>query len=60
MKELLTPAELATRWDMKPASLANMRHRGRGPAYVKLGGSAVRYRAADVEAYERAGMVGAA
>lgn len=49
---LLTPAELAARWRMKVTSLANMRARGDGPRYVKLGNKAVRYRWSDIAAYE--------
>lgn len=48
---LLTTADLARRWSMHPASLTNMRSQKRGPAYVKLG-KAVRYRIADIEAFE--------
>lgn len=54
---LLTRAQLATRWACSPGHLANLASAGRGPTYLKLGGSSVRYRLADVEAYEDACVV---
>lgn len=49
---LLTERELADRWQVHPGSLANARSAGRAPIpFVKLLGR-VRYRAADVLAYE--------
>lgn len=53
---LLTSDELAERWSCSPRTLANDRSAGVGPAYVKLG-KHVRYRLADVEAYEDARLV---
>ena len=50
---LLTTAELAARWRMAIGSLANMRTRGDGPKSIKIGGKCVRYRLADVIAYEQ-------
>lgn len=47
---LLTPKELAARWDCSVGHLANMRSAGVGPNYLKLGG--IRYRIAEVLAYE--------
>jgi hypothetical protein len=52
---LLSPEDIADRWQIARQSLANMRSRGRGPAFVKIGGR-VRYRWSDVVAYERAGF----
>ncbi|MCC2321941.1 helix-turn-helix transcriptional regulator [Cellulomonas xiejunii] len=50
---LLTERELAARWRLSPGTLANQRSQGRGASYLKLSGSgAVRYRLADVLAYE--------
>jgi predicted DNA-binding transcriptional regulator AlpA len=46
--ELLTQNALAAELGMKPESLADWRHRGKGPRYVKLG-QLVRYRRSDVE-----------
>jgi hypothetical protein len=55
---MLTPADLAQRWQVPARTLGQWRYEGRGPAYVKIGG-AVRYRLVDVEAYENEHMVGA-
>lgn len=49
---LLSPDDLSTRWGIPTTTLAGWRYRGSGPAYLKLMGH-VRYRATDVEAYER-------
>jgi hypothetical protein len=54
--DLLTDAQLAMRWQLSRGTLANQRSQGRGPAYLKLAGR-VRYRRADIEAYEQAGFV---
>jgi len=53
---MLTPRELADRWSVSPAHLANLRSRGEGVRYVKIGAS-VRYRVADVESFESANAV---
>lgn len=49
--------ELALRWDMNPQTLVNWRHQQRGPEWIKVRRPgkrpAVRYRLADVEAYEK-------
>lgn len=50
---LLTRRQLAERWATTSGRLANDASAGRGPAYVKLGGS-VRYRLTDIVAYEAA------
>jgi hypothetical protein len=50
-QELLTQAALARRWKVSPRTLERWRWLGRGPQYMKVGGQ-VRYRSADVEAYE--------
>ena len=52
-QELLTQAALARRWKVSPRTLERWRWLGRGPQYMKVGGQ-VRYRIADVEAYEAA------
>lgn len=49
----LTRQELADRWKMPPATLAQWASQGRGPVYVKLGGRQVRYALSDVLAYEQ-------
>ncbi|MDI3210490.1 helix-turn-helix domain-containing protein [Arthrobacter sp. AL12] len=50
MDELLTPSQLALKLHKPAASLAQWRYKGIGPKFVKIG-SAVRYRASDVEAW---------
>jgi hypothetical protein len=51
----LTPRDLADRWHTSVGHLANLRSRGAGPAYLKLG--RVLYPLAAVEAYEVAHLV---
>ncbi|MGO2937974.1 MAG: helix-turn-helix transcriptional regulator [Glutamicibacter arilaitensis] len=48
---LLTPAQLAERFGMTKEALAQMRYRGNGPRFIKLGGRQVRYSEADVQAW---------
>jgi hypothetical protein len=57
-KAFFTPDELVERIGGKVTTetLANWRYYKRGPAWVKYGGH-VRYRIADVEAYEKAQRV---
>lgn len=43
--------ELAKRWQISEATLERWRSQRKGPQYLRLGGQ-VRYRLADVEAYE--------
>jgi len=45
---LLTPAQVEQRYGLPERTLESWRHRGRGPAYIKLG-RLVRYRSADIE-----------
>lgn len=47
---LATPAEVAEYRRVTPASLAQERHLGRGPAYIKTGRT-IRYRWEDVHAF---------
>lgn len=47
----LTQVELARRWSVSARTLEKWRSLGLGPAYIKIGGR-VRYRLADVTAYE--------
>ena len=49
----LNQKQLATRWGVSEASLERWRSVGIGPVFLKLQGQ-VRYRAADIEAYEAA------
>jgi predicted DNA-binding transcriptional regulator AlpA len=46
--ELLTQETLAVELKMRPQSLADWRHRGKGPDYIKVG-QLVRYRRSDVQ-----------
>jgi len=50
---LLTSLDLASRWSMSTMALQAMRRRGVGPVYVKIGPKRVRYRLADVQAFEQ-------
>jgi hypothetical protein len=54
--ELLAPPELAARWGCSVGHLANLRSARGGPNFLKLGGN-VRYRLADVMAYELSHLV---
>ena len=52
---LITTEELAKRWSMNSGTIENWRAAKHGPKFLKLGKGAsapVRYRLADVEAYE--------
>lgn len=50
MEDLLhTPVEVAKYLGTSVAGLAQMRYRGSGPKFVKLGRKAVRYRDADIK-----------
>lgn len=51
MSTLYTPDQLGDRWGKTRQALAQMRHRGNGPAYLKVGKS-ILYRAEDVLAFE--------
>ncbi|MBT2555839.1 AlpA family transcriptional regulator [Arthrobacter sp. ISL-5] len=48
---LANAAEVADWLGYTPEGLAQMRYRGNGPKFIKLGGKAVRYRWADVQAW---------
>lgn len=49
---LLTPEQVAMRWSITTATLANMRSQGRGPQFRRIGPRAVRYPDWAVFAYE--------
>ena len=51
--DLLTPDQLGNRWGKSRAALAQMRYRGDGPQFVKIGKS-VFYRVEDVLDFEEA------
>lgn len=48
---LLMPQEVADQLAMSLGSLAQLRYLGRGPAFHKLSGKAVRYKQSDVTAW---------
>jgi hypothetical protein len=52
MAPFLTSAELATRWRRKRQTLANWRHTGQGPPFIRLQGK-VLYPIEGIEACER-------
>lgn len=53
----LTTVQLAQRWQVSASHLNHQRSAGQGCRYLKLSGGAVRYRLADVEAYEAASII---
>lgn len=55
--ELLRERELAARWRTSRRTLQRWRAEGHGPAFIQIGG-AIRYRLADVLAYEERRRVG--
>lgn len=50
-KRLLTPDEVAARWGLHPATLANWRCARKGPPFLRIGRK-ILYREADVIAWE--------
>jgi len=50
MERMLTEKQVAAMLNINPATLNNWRQQGKGPKYVKVGGS-IRYRYTDVELY---------
>ena len=54
----LTETQLAERWGLTTRTLQSWRKDGKGPNFVRLGERSIFYRAADVEAYEAARVVG--
>lgn len=53
MSELFTPDQLGERWGKSRQALAQMRYRGDGPQFLKIGKS-IFYRPEDVNAFEEA------
>lgn len=51
-EKLLSEKELATRWGITQRTLQNWRAKGYGPKSITLSSNTVRYRLADVLAYE--------
>jgi predicted DNA-binding transcriptional regulator AlpA len=52
LERLMSPKEVAERWQLSVDQLAELRQSEDGPDYVRLGHRTVRYRLADIEAYE--------
>ena len=52
---ILTPEDLAVRWNVAPATLSQWRWNGRGPRFFKMN-KGVRYRLQDVEKFEEQNM----
>lgn len=48
---LITPAQLGERFGMTTGALAQMRYKGNGPKFIKLGGKQVRYAESDIQAW---------
>lgn len=55
--QLLTSKQAAELLGLSEATLRSWRSAGKGPAYVNLEGRAVRYRACDIDAWIKAGLV---
>ncbi len=51
ISKLATPAEVAEALHTTPASLAQMRYRGDGPKFVRVGRRRVLYRWSDIEEF---------
>lgn len=52
MEDMLRkPDELADHLGTSLGNLAQMRYRGIGPKFIKIGGKAVRYRQSDIDAW---------
>lgn len=56
--ELLTRDEVQARYGLSRRWLELAAHRGEGPAMVKISRRMVRYRAADIEAFINARVIG--
>ena len=54
---MLTTPQAADVLGLRPQTLHDWRSRGRGPAYLRLGGRAVRYRYSDLVAWADAQRV---
>ena len=55
-QHLITPAQLALRWNLNLNTLWQWRAAGTGPVYLRLGDGErprIRYRMSDILAYER-------
>lgn len=57
-KQIINDDEAAEYLGFKPQTLAIWRMKGTGPAYVKAGSRAIRYRLRDLEAWLESNLVG--
>ncbi|MGP5014176.1 helix-turn-helix transcriptional regulator [Glutamicibacter ardleyensis] len=48
---LFTPAQLGERFGMTTGALAQMRYKGNGPKFIKLGGKQIRYSESSIQAW---------
>ncbi|WP_433233947.1 helix-turn-helix transcriptional regulator [Actinomadura nitritigenes] len=53
----LSPEDLAERWQISVEAVYKRNQRGNGPPFMRLGPRLIRYKLADVEAYENARYV---
>jgi hypothetical protein len=51
---LLTDKDIEERWKKRPGYMSDLRRRGLGPVFTRLGPRCIRYRAEDVRRYEDA------
>ena len=58
--DVLTEKELGQRWKLDPKTLRNWRSQGRGPSYLKIAGSSVRYPLLEIERHEQDAVHGVA
>jgi hypothetical protein len=54
---LMTEADLADRWKVPKKTLRNWRCLKKGPPWIQIGAGHIRYRPADIEAYETSKVV---
>lgn len=57
LHDYLTPKQVGDRFGIAPGTLANWRALGKGPAWVKLPSSSIRYRLADLVAWIESGSM---
>ena len=50
-QKLLTPEDLADRWNLTETTLSQWRWNGCGPRYIKMG-KGIRYRLSEIERFE--------
>lgn len=58
MSSLLTTIQAAEYLGLSPQTLADWRHKGAGPKFVRVGTRTVRYRLSDLDAFVSSSLVG--